>query len=322
MESHCASSIMNVTNGLLLLFITGLFFVSLSQKRLILMKISLIMMLLIVPVFLNGCASVSGYPDRSYDLKAELAALDMYHRPDIVNTYNGKEGEAKKDYRNEVVNARLRAIDLHFSIFEQELARENIVGNVGVDWAVLALGGATALAPLSATKSILGAVSGGITGAKGSVDKNIFYNKTMPVLLAKMEALRKEVLVKIREGLTKNTSDYPLTQALIDLDDYYKAGTIPAAVIGIAVTSGESIKKSGDEIKNILKGKYSVSKEGELLRKFWKPDGDNINPVNQEKLKDWLKSKGIIASITFFIDSSELFWSAQKVAVKDLNITE
>lgn len=286
------------------------------------MKALLIMLLLMGFALLNGCASVSGYPDRSYDLKAELAALDIYHRPDIITTYNGKTGADKKDYRDEVVNARLRAIDLHFSIFEQAVARENVIGNVGVDWAVLGLGGATALAPLSATKSILGAISGGITGAKGSVDKNVFYNKTMPVLLAKMESLRKEVLVRIREGLTQSTSDYPLTQALIDLDDYYKAGTIPGAIIGIAVTSGDSIKKSDDQIKNILKGKYGFTKKGELLRKFWKPDGDNINPINQEKLKDWMKGNGINTSITFFIYNPELFGNAHLKAVKDLNLTE
>ena len=285
------------------------------------MKASLLMFLLLGLPLLNGCASVSGYPDRSYDLKAELAALDTYHSPGIITTYNGKTGADKQNYRNEVVNARLRAIDLHFNIFEQAVARENVIVNVGVDWAVLALGGATALAPLSATKSILGAVSGGITGAKGSVDKNIFYNKTMPVLLAKMEALRKEVLVRIREGLTHTTSDYPLTQALVDLDDYYKAGTIPGAIIGIAVTSGESIKKSDDEMKKILKGKYGFTKAGETLRNFWKPDGV-INVKNQEQLKDWLKSNGIDTSITFFIYNPELFGNAHLKAVKDLKLPE
>ena len=280
------------------------------------MKASLIMMLIIGPILLNGCATISGYPDRSYDLKAELAALDQYHLPDIINIYNAKTQEKdKKDYRDEVVNARLRAIDLHFGIFEQEVARENIIGNVAVDWAVLALGGATALSPSSTAKSIMGGISGGLTGAKGSVDKNVFYNKTMPVLLAEMEALRKEVLVRIREGLMKSTSDYPLTQALIDLDDYYKAGTIPGALIGIAATAGQTIKEKEKELRGI----YLKTKVSERIMRFWMPDGENVFPASDEKIKKWLKDHKIDSSIPFFA-LSDKFKEEQPQMIKDLGI--
>ncbi len=68
-------------------------------------------------------------------------------------------------------------------------------------------------------------------------------------------------------------------------------------------------------------GKYGRSKSGELLLKFLKPDGVNISIDNQDKLKDWIKSHGIKASISFFIYNPELFGDAQLKAVKDLNLT-
>jgi hypothetical protein len=71
-----------------------------------------------------------------------------------------------------------------------------------------------------------------------------------------------------------------------------------------------------------MEGKYGFTKAGELLAKFWKPDGENINPKNQKKLKDWMKGNGIDAPISFFNYNPQFFGEAQSKAVKDLNITE
>lgn len=66
---------------------------------------------------------------------------------------------------------------------------------------VIGLGAATGVVGGATIKSILSVVAGGLTGAKGIVDKDIFYSKTMPVLLLQMEAQRKVQLVKIRTGI-------------------------------------------------------------------------------------------------------------------------
>ena len=45
---------------------------------------------------------------------------------------------------------------------------------------------------------------------------------------------------------------------------------------------------------------------GDLLRQFWKPDGKNIDPVNQKAIRDWMDSNGLRDhSITYFIRSEE-----------------
>jgi hypothetical protein len=82
---------------------------------------------------------------------------------------------------------------------------------------VVGSGAATPAVGASATKSILGAVSGGITGTKGIIDKNVFYSKKMPMMLSQMGAQRKTQFVKIRTGVKSSADEDPVSEALIDI---------------------------------------------------------------------------------------------------------
>lgn len=218
------------------------------------MKVKQLDMAVGVPLFflvcvatsLMGCAALQNYPERPNNIDAQLDVLKSYFDPTVI-----KGGGNSVAWRNEVVNAQILAIDLQFTKFEQALARENVGVNTTTDMAVIGLGAATGVAGGAATKSILGAISGGITGAKGIIDKDIFYSKTMPVLLSQMEAQRKVQLVKIRTGLKEDTNKYPLSEALIDVEEYYKAGSIPAALQGILEQSGAAGQNATKDLKRL-----------------------------------------------------------------------
>jgi hypothetical protein len=53
-----------------------------------------------------------------------------------------------------------------------------------MDWAVLALTGATTVTP----SQVLGGIAAGLTGAKGKVSEHIFFSNAIPVIFSKMEA--------------------------------------------------------------------------------------------------------------------------------------
>lgn len=198
-----------------------------------------------VPALLAGCASLNAYPDRSGDVATELQQLDQYFAATVLQTYAGKPDDAtKKAYRDEVVTGRVRAIDLHFGTFQQAVFREGVGTNIATDLIILGLGGATATVGGAGLKAALGATSAGVAGARTSIDKNLYFEKTMPALLAQMIALRKTVLVKIQEGLDRNVALYPLSQALIDLEDYYNAGTIPGAIAAVTEQAGATAKNA------------------------------------------------------------------------------
>ncbi len=243
-------------------------------------------------LFASGCVMIRGYPDRSGDIGADLKSLEQYFAPATIQAANNQTVEAdRRRLRDDIVNGQLRAMDLHFALFEQEMAREGVLINVGTDWAVLGLSGAGTIVPTAGTKAILAAISGGLTGAKGSVDKNVFYEKTMPVLLGKMEALRKEQLVAIRTGLNLPTSSYPLNQALIDVENYYKAGTIPGAILGIAESSGATAADAEKNLKNLIVLKYNAEGPTRPLRDRINRWLDSDPGKNVPLLRDWLRKQ-------------------------------
>lgn len=208
--------------------------------------------LLVVTLALSlaSCSSLSGYPKPSSDPKAELQTLQVYFSPAEIAKYDAlTDPAAKRLYRNEIVTGRLRAIDLNYNAFVKALFVEHGTASLGGDLAILGLNAAGSVVGGAVTKSALAAASGGIAGAKGAVDTDLFYAKTLPALVAQMDAQRKTVLVNIRRGLAEPMSDYPLQQGLADLDSYYNAGTLPGAVTGIIEDAGAKSAAAEFEIR-------------------------------------------------------------------------
>jgi hypothetical protein len=210
-----------------------------------------LILLFIVPAMLSGCTpKLWKYPGRSDDLTTELKALESELSSDVYQKYYEKPDSEKTNYRNKVVYARIAAIDLCYTKFEQEVSWGTSLTKVGVDWTTLGLTGAGAVFPHASY--ILSAITTGIKGATLSVEKNIFYEKTMPVILYKMEAMRSkkkaDILEKIRK---KEDKDYPLPEALQDLEEYFKAGTIACALTEIVGKSTEEKKQAEGRIDQL-----------------------------------------------------------------------
>src|SRR5262249_40185746 len=151
---------------------------------------------------------------RSTNTNRDLSALAIYNDSQVIDLYNAKDdsargGKTQKEYRNEVVNGRIAAIDIQYNLYQQHLYEEGIGTSILADLAVLGLGGATTVTGGAATKAALGAAITGVTGAKVSLDKNAYFDKTLPALVAKMQAARKEVLVRLWAGLSREVSVYP-----------------------------------------------------------------------------------------------------------------
>jgi hypothetical protein len=274
---------------------------------------------------LTGCSTIRAYPKPVVDEKKELEFLKPYFLTDVVSNYFSRVSEQdRRDYRDQIVNARLRALDLQFEIFEKEINRDKNLSQIGIDWAVLGLSGAGAVVGGASTKAVLAAISGGLTGAKLSFDKNLFYEKTMPVLLAQMEASRTKQLANIRIGLQQATTNYSLTQALVDVDMYYKVGTLPGAIIAITSSAGAEHKEAQQELRSIrLEGGYSFDDAAVKIRNFWKPNGKDVDVGNEKKLTDWLakpdnKKIGSINSLLYF--KTDDYVQARKKAVADLGL--
>ncbi len=269
----------------------------------------------------SGCSSIRAYPKRVVNENTELVNLTHWFTDDVYKTYSEKTDIAQQRYRDDVVNGRLRAVDLQFEIFQKAINAEKNLSQIGADWAVLGLSGAGTIVGGASTKAILAAISGGLTGAKLSFDKTLYYEKTMPALLAQMEASRAKQLLSIRVGLLQNTLHYPLTQALVDVDNYYKAGTLPGAIIAISNAAGKKTEDTQDQLFEVLKREFSFTEDAasKLIRAYWKPDTKNPDKDHEEKLKKWMKENGYGEEIQPFLND-EKDADGRKKAVEFFNL--
>ncbi len=98
------------------------------------------------------------------------------------------------------------------------------------------------------TKAILHAISGGIEGTKTAVDKDILQGQNTLAIITKMRELRSKKLTPLLKGMGTDTLDaYPMEQALIDLGEYYNAGTFTVALQDIIATAGKEKEKSDQD---------------------------------------------------------------------------
>ncbi len=176
-----------------------------------------------------------------------------YYVAGVLDTYNSLAGDPvrQREYRDEVINGRIYVIDYYYNKFRQNMRSARPDTNIVTDIAVLGLDAADAINPARRAKEILLAISGGLTGPDTSVDKEDFYEEALPALMSKMDSLRLERLVLIRQRMkygTQGENPYTLGAAMIDVNDYFQSGTISGALLGITKSSGVAANEAEKQL--------------------------------------------------------------------------
>jgi hypothetical protein len=204
-----------------------------------------------------GCAATGGYPDNPVDVATDLAPLKGYFDANLIAAYQtmtpGDPGRLA--LRNEIIYGRVAAYDIQFTQFQQRLNRERLIPDATGDIAIAVMGGVGSAVASAATKTALLAATTATTGAKGAIDKDIFYSQTMSVLFAEMAANRATVLMNIDANTTRSDAAYPLTRGLIDTTAYRDAGSIPGALAGISHDAGVKHDVAAGQIQAIQDNK-------------------------------------------------------------------
>ena len=226
---------------------------------------------------ITGCGT-PGFPRQSYSGKDQIKQLEsQFAKPELITEYfalaNAPE-PIKRAARDKIITGRIALINLNYNQFTSRFSvtKESLdfgadVTELGLNLAATAVGGAE-------SKTILAAISSGVTGGKLAVDKNFFFEKTVSVLITSMNAERKVALLPIMKGLAKNTDDYPLTQALSDLDAYYFAGTFVGGLQAIQADAGSKDVQAQNDLKalNAVRAtKFVADDPGNLLQNYWTP---------------------------------------------------
>ena len=207
--------------------------------------------LLLYAFSLCGCSSFGGgMPDLPYNIKEDLgvAKEQLSSYASIKLFYD----DPKEINRNKYISAKLLTINYAYLEFIKGLTSEEAVIHSASEILILALDiGATAYT-VTTTKTILSGISSIIGGARLSIDKNAYYEKSMTALVSGMNANRKEILVRILDGMGKSLDSYPIEQAVSDINDYYQAGTIMSAISTLQKESGAKEEKADEAIGEIM----------------------------------------------------------------------
>lgn len=194
---------------------------------------------------LAACATFDGRPTYVMTVKQADAMLTNY-RPDeairTIGTIPQTDTAGRNSYRNRVVAAYLTAIDAHYAEFQRNISRSGKGLHVGFDGLILGLTGAGAIFEKTASGLAAGATAAG--GLRSSFDRELFADKTLPILVSLMDSRRLAVRTDIIRSLSKPESAYTLEEAFGDLMRYEAAGTIDAALADAAADAGQRAKET------------------------------------------------------------------------------
>jgi hypothetical protein len=244
---------------------------------------------LIAAAAVSGCSknARAGRPPRAMDQARIIDKFETDPKTDLFSLvdsyYAAGDDQGRVLARNKIIDVTIILIDQHFSVFLTDLSAGRKDFSTVTDLGSIATDAAATLLSPVATKSILAAISGGLTATRVTVDKNYFYDQTLQVIIKQMEAQRRSALLPLISHTDASATAYPLSAALGDLERYYFAGTIDgaldAAVKNASVQEAEADKAISDSISN-------QRACGPLVEQFLAQSGESRLPLI-ESLEAW-----------------------------------
>ena len=159
----------------------------------------------------------------------------------------------------------MNAYESSYSNFKRRLNGDANTLNLASDLSLLGLAGVAATTGNITTATALAAASAGIIGARGAINADLYFQHTLPALLAQMDANRARAKLPIVTGLRQSNAAYPLAIALMDLDALRDAGGIPLAIGGL--TQQAVVEKVSAEKSLSISG-FNTTSAGTCLQRF------------------------------------------------------
>jgi hypothetical protein len=228
--------------------------------------------LTLAAMFCAGCSGLSVGPARVHSLDEQVASLKANYPLSVVPA----SPQGLYDY----VTERMFEIDLQYTTYFASLTRDSQIGSLGGDAVLLTLTGLSTVAPASAVayKTAYSAAATGVAGFKTAIDQDVLLSHTIQILQSQMESSRTLIRGRIMANLDGAVHGKPYTvwQALSDLEDYYRAGTIPGALEALAAVAGNNAQQTKD-LKN------GATQNGQPVKTTM--SGQTANGVNVRTLK-------------------------------------
>src|SRR2546423_4055981 len=149
----------------------------------------------------------------------------------IGREYKNLSEPAKTLKRNQIVNDLVFLINDYYDKYEVRWFATSSGIAAGSDIATLGLDTIVAASSGKQIRTILAAVSTGIGGSKLALEKDVLKNQSISVIIHTMRAARNKQYADLQLKLKAQVAtDYPLAEALVDVQNYFHAGTVLGAL--------------------------------------------------------------------------------------------
>jgi hypothetical protein len=240
---------------------------------------------------LSGCSSLSGYANHPETPAAIAQRASKYFGPDAEKNYDAAQTDAaRQSERNKLVYGKIQVFGDEFQKLERALNTSGNSISVGGDLAIFALNGLAATTGGPETKSALSTASAGILGAQGAINKDLYYQRTLPALLAQMQANFVTQEAAIIAKLGRSDREYPLQAAELDLQRLEDAGSIPAAISQITQQAEADRQVNESKLNNLRTLTEVVTSSTTRLLAWIYPNGQ-VDQTNYDALQSWLNQQ-------------------------------
>jgi hypothetical protein len=233
---------------------------------------------------LAGCATVrhGGAPEPAFNSDKDLKDLEELFAPAASIVKIGASPNA--DARNSFIDGRLALYNIRYVRFVRDLGVDKQHLDAATDILLLGINLSSAATSAIRTKTNLALLAAGVTGAKITVDKHFYFDKTIPALISTMNAQRKQVLLEILRGRSQSMAEYPLLRALDDLNTYELAGTLVGAIDVLQSEAAVKDKAADQKIRELVvpTPEQRAEKEtlGKALASLAADTPDNLKKIN------------------------------------------
>ena len=203
--------------------------------------------LLLLAVAATGCSTLRGTPTRYQVTDDIVEKIDLKAEEMAQLAVSEDSGE-----RNRLQNKAMAVIDQRFHAFVRDLAADRADSSAAVAGTTLGASTAGAFVESIKAKTNYALFAAGVVGAFGIADKNYFYEKTVPALVAAMRASRAKVQLRVKQAQSERIEQYNGVAALQDLEDYYAAGTLLAAISDVTARAEAEANATLTEVRELV----------------------------------------------------------------------
>ena len=158
-------------------------------------------------------------------------------------------------------------LDARYLEFRAAISKEQKGGNFALDTAIL---GASALgAVVKGAANEFSAAAAALTGTRSSLNREVYFERTLPAIIKTMEASRIRVRAQIVQYLrADDIATYPLEQAFADITLYQLSTTIGGAIQEVTEAAGKAADAEIMKVENAIESCGPTDEIGAYWRRI------------------------------------------------------